>query len=118
MVIVCYLATSVDPAKEDGKILTSDFTQRVWGNITIQGRDNYAELLLGMLRMNLFLPVEGWQPGISRPNQDNERGFIFRDVFMFKLAQPADATENRSKMCNFTLLHFLATAELLQQLVL
>lgn len=31
---------------------------------------------------------------------------------MFELANLADATENRSKMCNFTLLEFLATTEL------
>lgn len=71
-----------------------------------------AELNLGMLRMNLFLLVEGWQPGILRPDWNKERLFIFSDVFMFGLGKPADATECRSKMCSFTLLEFLATTEL------
>lgn len=38
---------------------------------------------------------------------------MFSDMFMFRLSKPANTTENRSKMCNFTLLEFLATAELL-----
>lgn len=33
-------------------------------------------------------------------------------LVMVGLAKPADATENRSKMCNFTLFEFLATTEL------
>lgn len=63
--------------------------------------------------MNLFLLVEGWQPRILRPDYDNKRLCIFSDVFMFRLAKPADTTEHRGKMCNFTLLEFLATTELL-----
>lgn len=63
--------------------------------------------------MTLFLLVEGWLPGILRPDYDNKRFFIFSDVFMSGLAKPANATENRSKMCNFTLLEFLVTTELL-----
>lgn len=62
-----------------------------------------------MLRMNLFLLIEAWQLGILTPDYDNERFFIFSDVFTSGLTKPAYATENRSKMCNFTLLEFLVT---------
>lgn len=54
--------------------------------------------------MDLFLLIEAWQPGILTPDYDNERFFIFSDVFTSGLTKPAYATENRSKMCNFTLL--------------
>lgn len=59
--------------------------------------------------MNLFLLIEAWQPGILTPDYDNERFFIFRDVFTSGLTKPTYATENRSEMCNFTLLEFLIT---------
>lgn len=58
--------------------------------------------------MNLFLLIETWQPGILTLDYDNERFFIFSDVFTSGLTTPEN-TENRSKMCNFTLLEFLVT---------
>lgn len=94
-VLLITSAASNDSAKEDGKSLTFDPPSRDSGkhHCTRLPRDHWLQNWSLELRMNLFLLVEG----------RIMKGSSHLVVFMFRLAKPADASENRSNVYNFIL---------------